>query len=294
MKSKLEDEIDDLFRLPLADFTGARNTLAARLKKENRLNEAERVKLMAKPSISAWTVNQLYWQHRDELDHLIATGKRLRRDSLDARRDALVHLSELAADVLRDAGHNPSPDTLRRILTTLEAISAYALLPDGPTLGRLTNDVDPPSFESLASLMSGAASVAQTAPRPVGKSGANTRVKPATTDNVRQIKEFRQARIAAAKTSLQEAKKSLVDARARAQSFEPVQKKANGEAREAEKSKREAEERLKRATSASEEANRRLQNINAKAKEAADALETAKRTVESATKHLESLLREPL
>ena len=34
--SKLEDEIDALFTLPLAEFTGARNTLAARLKKEGR------------------------------------------------------------------------------------------------------------------------------------------------------------------------------------------------------------------------------------------------------------------
>jgi len=55
---------------------------------------------------------------------------------------------------LRDAGHSPTPDTLRRVVTTLEALSAYALLPNGPTPGRLSQDVDPPSFESLASLMS--------------------------------------------------------------------------------------------------------------------------------------------
>jgi hypothetical protein len=43
MKSKLEDDIDALFRLPLAEFTGERNTLAARLKKEGRRNDADRV-----------------------------------------------------------------------------------------------------------------------------------------------------------------------------------------------------------------------------------------------------------
>jgi hypothetical protein len=32
-KRKLEDDVDALFRLPLAEFTAARNTLAARLKK---------------------------------------------------------------------------------------------------------------------------------------------------------------------------------------------------------------------------------------------------------------------
>jgi len=31
-KGKLEDDLDALFRVPLAEFTGARNALAARLK----------------------------------------------------------------------------------------------------------------------------------------------------------------------------------------------------------------------------------------------------------------------
>src|ERR1043165_6415356 len=98
VKRKLDDEIDGLFRLPLAEFTGARNALAVRLKKEGRPNDAERVKLLGKPSISAWTVNQLYWNHCKAFDQLMATGKRLRpaeklrlagkvagmRDSLDA------------------------------------------------------------------------------------------------------------------------------------------------------------------------------------------------------------------
>ena len=35
-KRKLEDDVDVLFRLPLAEFTASRNTLAARLKKSAR------------------------------------------------------------------------------------------------------------------------------------------------------------------------------------------------------------------------------------------------------------------
>ncbi len=52
-KRKLEDGVDALFRLPLAEFTAARNTLAARLKQGGRGNEADRVKGLVKPSISA-------------------------------------------------------------------------------------------------------------------------------------------------------------------------------------------------------------------------------------------------
>src|SRR5882724_9466083 len=169
-KRKLEDDVDGLFRLPLAEFTASRNTLAARLKKSGRADEkaeADRVKGLVKPSISAWAVNQLYWNHRDAFDRLIATGERFRqaqasrlarrvadmRGALDGRREALSHLSNLAPALLRNAGHNPTPETIHRITTTLEAMSAYATLPDASRPGRLTNDVDPPGFESLALLI---------------------------------------------------------------------------------------------------------------------------------------------
>src|SRR5918995_2445003 len=104
----LDDDVDALFRLPLAEFTGARNTLAARLKKSGRGDEAVLVKALVKPSISAWAVNQLYWNHRDAFDRLIASGERFHRAqtsrlaakvadmraALDARREALTHLAD--------------------------------------------------------------------------------------------------------------------------------------------------------------------------------------------------------
>ena len=297
MKNNLDDEIDALFQMPLAEFTSSRNTLAARLKKEGRSNDAERVKLLAKPSISAWTVNQLYWNHRKAFDQLMATGKRLRpapklrlagkatgmRDSLDARRDALVHLSELATELLHEAGSNPSPDTLRRVTTTLEAMSAYALLPDGPTPGRLIQDPDPPSFGSLASLMSNASVIEDDEPEPPRKSS--------TTANVKRLEEVRRAKIADAKVSLQDAKRSLTDARARAQSLEATQKKAQAEVKEAEKHRREAEALLEKATAASEAATRRARGVAEELQEVAKTVDDAKRAVATATKELESLLR---
>jgi len=299
VKSKLEDEIDALFTLPLTEFTSVRNTLAARLKKEKRTDEAERVKLLTKPPVSAWAVNQLYWNHRDEFEQLIATGKRFHtaqasrsaakaanmRDSLEARRQALAGLSDLAAELLQDAGHNPSQDTLRRVTTTLEALSTFALLPDGPTPGRLTQDVDPPSFELLASLISGDATSMPV--EPSARTKSVTKPKTAAAD----ARQIRQAKIADAKLLLQEAKKSLADARAKAQSSEATQKKANADAKETEKQKRAAEERLQRATAVSEAAARRAQIANAEAAEGAQAVEDAKRSVEVATRELESLLK---
>jgi hypothetical protein len=304
-KRKLEDELDALFRLPVAEFTAARNTLAAQLKKGGRRVESDRVKALLKPSISAWAVNQLYWQHREEFDRLIATGQRFRqaqtsgragkvadmREALDARREALSHLSDLATALLRDAGHNPTPETIHRISTTLEAMSAYASFPDDARPGRLTRDVDPPGFESFASLIPGTG-MTKMKEEPVRVSSsqksdraASTRRKAESAGETSQ----RQAKIAAAKVSLQEAKSLLIEARARAQSLEAAQKKANAEVKEAEKHRRETEERFEKARLASEDAIRRARSIAAEAEGAMKAVEGAKRTVERASEELEKL-----
>ncbi len=322
-KGELEEDVDALFKRPLAEFIGARNNLTARLKQGGRTNDANLVKALAKPSISAWAVNQLYWKHREAFDQLLATGQRFRQaqtsrtagriadmlGSLDARRETLSHLSELAPALLRDAGHNPMPDMIHRITTTLEALSAYASLSDGPTPGRLTHDVAPPGFESLASLIpsantaEGKDELARVTPSQ--KSGSvvpKTRQKAPPGGDVQkvlQLEDTRRARIAAAKISLQEAKRLLTEARPKAQRLEAAQKKANAEtkdahakARQAEKQVRQAEERFKKASAASEDAAQRAQRIAAEAEEAAQAVEDAKRTVEKASKELESLFQE--
>ena len=292
---KLDDEIDALFQLPVAEFTGARNALAARLKKEGLKNESERVKLLSKPSVTAWVVNQLHWEHREAFEELIDASHRVHagkaanmRESLDMRRDALVKLSELATEILQDAGHNPGTDTIRRITSSLEALSTYALLPDGPTPGRLTNDVDPPSFELLASLMSGGAARQRTSAPP--------RVKPEKEKaaDERRLEQTRQAKIGVAKTALQEAKRALSEARASVESLEAAHKKATADSREAEKHRRDAATRLEKATAAAEEAAQLAEDLAAEASEATKAAADAKRNVEKATKELESLLREPL
>jgi hypothetical protein len=313
-RAKLNDEVDELFKLPLAEFTDARNTLAKKLKQSGRANDANLVKTLTKPSVSAWTVNQLYWQHREEFNTLLAAGQRVRkaqvsgsaskladmRAALEARREALIELSELASSLLREAGSNPSPETIRRITTTLEAVSALA---DGPTLGRLTQDVDPPGFESLASFMAGTgtgkatqpsrsnASQPATAPSAQRK-GTTSESQQKATRETQQLEELRQAKIAVAKITLQMAKKSFADARAKAQGLESAQKKAGGEAKQAQKQLREAEERFKKASAAFEAATERADNVAAQVADATKAVEDAKRAVENASKELESLFRE--
>ena len=73
MKST-DSDIDALFQLPPGEFTAARNALASRLKKGGHADEAEAVKALPKPSVSAWAVNQLFWKHRKPFDRLMAAG----------------------------------------------------------------------------------------------------------------------------------------------------------------------------------------------------------------------------
>src|SRR6266550_3224948 len=303
---KLDDDIDALFKLAQTEFVSARKALAVRLKKNGFVSEAEVVKALAKPSISAWTVNQLYWRHREAFDELIATGQRFHkaqvtgkmvnmREALDARREALSHLSDLATAALRDADHNPSLDTLRRIGTTLEALSAATSVSDRPTLGRLTHDIDPPGFDSLGSFTP-SAGITKRAAEPLHVSPSK---KPVTTSSKAQEapagasrREERQTRINDAKASLQQARKSLTIARATVKSLEGAQKKAEATAKEAAQNKREAEERFKKASAASADATLRAQSIAVELTKATKTLDDAKRTVESAAQELEHSFRE--
>lgn len=304
---ELESDLDELFRLALSEFTAARNTLAGRLKKEGRANEAAYVKALAKPSVTAWAVNQLYWKHREVLERLIATGERFRqaqksrvarkvadmREALNARREELSNLSNLATALLRDAGHNPTPDTIHRITTTLEAISAYESFRGGPRPGRLTHDVDPPGFESLASFIPSAGwgekPERMISSQKSGRAATSTRPKAEPAADVRKLEVTRQTRITAAKVSLQDAKRLLSEARARAQSLESAQKKVNAEAKEAEKLRRGAEERFEKARAASEDAAQRARSIAVEVEEASKVVQDAKLTVEKLSKEIEKL-----
>lgn len=308
-KSNVEDDVDGLFQRPLSEFIDARKILSARLKQEGRTDEANRIKALTKPSVSAWVVNQLHWQNQALFDRLMATGEEIRRaqkagkilemrDALDARRYVLSQLSDLATGLLRDAGSNPSLDMIRRVATTLEAMSAYAALPEGMSAGRLTKDIDPPGFDSLAGFTAAAPIANRTvqpaaSPKRLSKPAAvvkpSPKQKPVDEKNLR--KEAHQAKLAAAKASVLEAKKSLVAARLQVQSLAASQKRAEVEAKQAEKQKREAEQRFKSASTASAEAAVRVQRIAAELGRAQKTVEDAGRAVDRAAHELAAVFR---
>ena len=74
----VEQAAHELYGLPLADFTSARDQLARRLRRDGLREEAEAVKGLRKPNTAGWALNQLARRRPKDVERLLATGKRLR------------------------------------------------------------------------------------------------------------------------------------------------------------------------------------------------------------------------
>ena len=298
-------EVDALFQLALPEFTAARNALASRLQKAGDKEAAATVKSLAKPPVSAWVVNQLYWRNREAFDRLLTAGARLRqaqasqlaghktnlRELLTTHRETLTELSKQAAALLSQSGHQPSPDIMRRVTMTLEGLAAQGLLEGAPAAGRLTADVDPPGFETISALAPRAAG-----DRPAREGGdarvlafrANQRVaangrgkhKGAATraDDAARDAERRKA----ARAALKSAERALAEARRDAAAAEAALKKAAAKLKDVEKEKKDLEARLEKATAVAETARQAARKTASEAADAAQVVEDAERAVEAA------------
>src|SRR5689334_20069051 len=66
-----------LYQGPLATFVDERNRLARDLRGRDR-EAAERVRTLAKPSVSAWAVNQAFWHARPQFSAMLDAGEAVR------------------------------------------------------------------------------------------------------------------------------------------------------------------------------------------------------------------------
>jgi hypothetical protein len=254
MSAKKENslKVDALFSLPLAEFTKARNALARELKQLHREGDAEMVKALAKPSVSAWAVNQLYWKHGPAFQALLDAGDRLGKahaaqlagktsdlgTAVTARRQALAVLLQFADKLLNDGGHGSTPETMRRIQTTLETLSTLSAAPEDRRFGCLTEDVGPAGFESLAAF------IPEAGPSPA-----------------RSVLKETEQRFNEARSAEDRAKENLKDAQAR----------------------------LLQARSAAEAAIRRVGDLNSEVEQAEMAVHNASQSVEQIREKLTSI-----
>ena len=160
-----DDVLARLYGLSLAEFTPARDELARDLRKAGEREAADEAKALAKPSISAWTVNQLARKEPMQVRGLMTAGERLRsaqagvllggdpdelQAALQRQRDVVAALLESAEHILAAEGHPASQPTLDRIRGTLTAAAADE---EGARLvesGMLTKDLEPAGFGGLS------------------------------------------------------------------------------------------------------------------------------------------------
>jgi len=304
-------EIDRLFQLPLEEFTAARNLLASELKRSGEGEEAARVSGLAKPPLSAWIVNQLFWRHGAEFTHLRQVGDKFRemqreqlagkqgdvRASLSARREALSALLDRVPELFHHSGHPVTPDAMRRISATLEALATYGTLPEAPPAGRLMQDLKPLGFEILAALVPrpGASRRGEESPKvlpfarvPPKRAKAESKAAAKRTRDAEREAE-RRAKRAAAQKAAHDAEAALGEARRAAQAIEATLKKAAARAKTTQRVKEAIERRFEKVAASAEEASREAHRIAREAEDAAQAITDAERDLERAKDTLKKL-----
>jgi hypothetical protein len=190
----------DLYGLPLEEFTKARDELAKELRRSGKKEAADEVKALRKPSVSAWTVNQLARRHPQETKALVKAGDELRkaqraavggrgpealRDASRAHRDRLEDLTSAARHELGAAGA-----TLQRVAQTLRGASADKDASKALLAGTLSGDVEQSGFGPLLSVVP--ASGVRARPRPKPKPKPKSKEKPKPDPNVARRKKVQE------------------------------------------------------------------------------------------------------
>lgn len=152
---------DELYGLPLDQFTGTRNDRAKALKRDGDSVAASAVSKLAKPNTVAWLANQLVRQHADEIDPLLDLGRAMREatSSLDAaqlrqlskQQHQVVYALVRQARRLADAvGQRVSDETARSLEDTLHAALADETVAARLKAGRLTTALSRSGFPGMA------------------------------------------------------------------------------------------------------------------------------------------------
>lgn len=206
----LERAGDRLYALPLEEFVTARNELAKRLRKDGDKQGADEVAALRKPTLVAWTVDQLAHTKRREVDLLLDAGKRLvdaqqtslskgSRTELDAAqaslRKSIGTLTEAAGGIL---GPRASSSMLTRVSETLRAAATGAEGRELLARGCLVDELEDTGWDIVAMLRPGPPRE-QTSRS--AKSAPAARKKPTAADahRAKQLEDLGRARAAAEK-----------------------------------------------------------------------------------------------
>jgi hypothetical protein len=309
-------DLDALYGAPFDEFVARRNALEKSLRKEGHDAEANAVKALTKPSLPAWTVNQLLRHEPKRFAVLVEAGEALRdaqrgmlhggggdamRTATRAQREAVSALVERAAALLEKAGHKATATTMDKVNETLQAVSTVGWGEAGE--GRLERELAPPGLDALAGLFAGGAPASgHRAPRKPAaakraRDGEGEDAAEDEADEKRSAREEAAARRAEkreadrreAEQALRAAERVLSSAKREATHADGTLEKAETRADVARTRVADAEQALEAARAQLEKAGEAVKEAKAEARERRDELSAAERAVSAAERALEKL-----
>jgi hypothetical protein len=170
----LSQAAEDLYALPPAEFTAARDELARQARAAGQRDDAVLIKKLTRPTVSAWLVNQLVRSAPEPMSRLFElgaalhaaqqelAGDRLRELSVE-RRQVIGELMPEASRLAASAGVPVSGSGLDEVRATLEAALADPGAKDAVQSGQLTRAL---SYAGLGEVDLSAALAVTPATRP--------------------------------------------------------------------------------------------------------------------------------
>jgi len=245
----LPDEADELYALPLEEFTPARDRLAKKLRENGDKAAADAVKALRKPSIPAWAVNQVARANPKAVEALFDAGaslqdaqKKLMRggdakavqEATAAERDAVKKLVAAARKHLEAGGHGATESALERVADSFYATATDPQAKESVRAGRLTKELRRVGFGEIPdlSLLQGGKTEAPARRAPSSKERKEAEKAATAADDAEQAALAAEERAAELARRADDAKAKAIEAKEEARFS---RKAADQKRREAEK-----------------------------------------------------------
>jgi hypothetical protein len=204
----LDNVATELYGLPPADFTSARNACATEARRGGDVELAAAIKSLRRPTIGAWLANLLVRERQNDLNELLGLGEQMRRAQAalagnelrqlsQQRHQTVTALRDGATRLARDLGKPVSDATAQELEMTLEAAFADPDAAEALRSGRLTVAMHYSGFGSVDLTGALATPPSEGPTRPETKDGHGKKGRPDSGE--------RSNRIVATERALQEA-----------------------------------------------------------------------------------------
>jgi hypothetical protein len=305
----VESVADELYGLPPAEFTAARDARSAAAKRDGDPDLAAAIKKLARPTAAAWLANLLVRERSQQVEQLLELGAAMREAQAelagDQMRQLAVQRRQIVSALGREAGQlaagrgQPVSRSIREEMEgTLEAALADPDAGEALSSGRLTTSL---RYTGLGSVdVAGAvAATSRSAAKPTASSKSSKPSKkaaasaPDVRDAEADAERRRLERVAAAEQRLGEARDDAAEAKRAADEKErvvrEVQERVDGLRRQLD----ELEQQMQRLQGEEKFAAKNLREAERARRSATDALRRAKGKVTDAEAGVASLVRRP-